>query len=200
MSPIESEDRITCPHCGASTVRRLSFCTICRARLRTSQSHDVEEEPPRTEEIPDAGPGAAARPLDACPHYTLASLMLLTALIGVFLGLTVHSLAYGIIFAFLCIPALIRTIRINRRRKAKGHRMAFSEKILAFGASLGVVVVVAAASGGTLTGCIFFAVFATGSGLRNGGAAFALTMLAFVAAGLVGMFLLRWLWPPRDGW
>ena len=46
MSPIESEERITCPHCGASTLRRLSFCTICRARLGASEADDGEPEPP----------------------------------------------------------------------------------------------------------------------------------------------------------
>jgi hypothetical protein len=197
MSPIENGERITCPHCGASTLRRLSFCTICRARLRSSEADESESEPPAQAGPLPAEPAAGPSPARARPSYTLASLALLTALIGVFLGLTVRSFAYGIIFAFLCIPALVRTIRINRRRKTKGHRMAFSEKILAFGASLGVVVVVAAASGGTLAGII---ALAAGGGLRDEAAAFALMVFAVLAAGLVGLFLLRWLWPPRDGW
>lgn len=196
MTPIDAEDRITCPHCGASTLRRLSFCTICRARLRLSEADGSESTRPAEAGAPWAYPTAASSPVRAHPSYTLASLALLTALIGVFLGVTVRALAYGIIFAFLCVPALIRTIRINERRKAQGQHMAFSEKILAFGASLGVVVVVAAVSGGTLAGGI---ALASGGGLRNGGVAFAFSLLTVAAAGLVGMFLLRWLWPPRDG-
>ena len=197
MSPIEDDERITCPHCGASTLRRLSFCTICRARLRPSEADENESAAPEEAGTPRAEPAAASPPSRARPSYTLASLALLTALIGVFLGLTVRSVSYGIVFAFLCIPALVRTVRINRRRKAKGRRMAFSEKILAFGASLGVVVVVGAASGGTLAGII---ALAAGSGFRGEGGAFVLMVFAVLAAGLVGLFLLRWLWPPRDGW
>jgi hypothetical protein len=125
------------------------------------------------------------------PTYTLASLALLTALIGVFLGVAVRSLAYGIVFLFLCIPALIRTILINHRRKAQGRGLSFSEKILAFGASLVVVVVVAAGSGGAAAGII-----AVGSQSRS--IAMVALVLAVVGGGLVGLFLLRWLWRPRE--
>jgi len=195
MSPIENEERITCPHCGASTLRRLSFCTICRARLGASEADDGAPEPPAEAETPESPFATASSQVHARPSYTLASLALLTALIGVFLGVTVRSFAYGIIFAFLCIPALIRTIWINRRRKAKGHRMAFSEKILAFGASLGVVVVIAAASGGTLVGII---ALAFQENLRHDVTPFVLLVLAVLASGLIGMFLLRWLWRPKE--
>ena len=194
MTPIESEERIACPHCGASTLARLSFCTICRARLRPSEADEGESAPPAEAGTSRAEPAAA--PARSRRSYTLASLALLTALIGVFLGLTVRSLSYGIIFLFLCIPALIRTIRINRRRKARSHSMAFSEKILAFGASLVVVVVVGAASGGTFAGIIAVGI----QGRPDEGTVFATLIFAVLAAGLVGLFLLRWLWPPRYGW
>lgn len=196
MTATDREERITCPHCGASTLRRLSFCTICRARLREGEAEEGGPGSPTEAEESWPGPAAAAPQVHARPSYTLASLALLTALIGIFLGVTVHSVEYGIVFVFLCLPALVRTIWINRRRKAKGQGLIFSEKILTFGASLGVVVVVAGVSGGTAAGIIAVAV--QGADRGGDGAVFAMMIFAVVAGGVVGLLLLRWLWRPRE--
>jgi hypothetical protein len=118
-------------------------------------------------------------------------------LIGVFLGVCIRAPSAGVIVAFLGLPALLRTVLLNARRKAKGHSMPFSEKVFAFAKSMGVVVFIAGISGGILGAIIFGVMDTQGRGGDLGWALFWL-VVGICASGLAGVGLLRWLWLPRE--
>lgn len=144
---------------------------------------------------PAAVAGSSGKP--ANPHYTLASLLLMITLIGVFLGVCIRAPSAGAIVAFLGLPALVRTVLLNARRKARGRSMSFSEKVFAFAKSLGVVVFIGSISGGILGVIIFGVVGGQGRGGDLGWALFWL-VIGICTSGLVGVGLLRWLWLPEE--
>lgn len=128
--------------------------------------------------------------------YTLASLLLIVTLIGVFLGVTVRSPALGTALAFLCVPALVRTIMIRGRLKGRGLPLTLSDKVRAFLWSLFVVAVIAAVSAGTLVlGLLFIP-----PRLLDGSAVVVVLVIltAVGMSGLAGFVLIRWLWWPRE--
>jgi hypothetical protein len=135
--------------------------------------------------------------------YTLASLMLIVTLISVFLGVTVRSPALGTALAFLCVPALVRTIMIRARLKARGLPMSFSDKVREFLWSLFVVAVIATASAGTLflTGSLVVQLSDASHGAVQPAAdVFGLLglLMAVGLSGFVGLVLIRQLWWPRE--
>jgi len=132
--------------------------------------------------------------------YTLASLMLIMTLISVFLGVTVRSPALGTALAFLCVPALVRTIMIRARLKTRGLPMSLSDKVFAFLRSLGVVAVIAAASAGTLflSGSLVVHLSDASHGAVQPAAIVFGLLVAVGLSGLVGFALIRRLWWPRE--
>jgi hypothetical protein len=146
---------------------------------------------------PEPAAAAASSGEPANPHYTLASLLLMITLIGVFLGVCIRAPSAGAIVAFLALPALVRTVLLNARRKARGRSMSFSEKVFTFAKSLGVVVFIASISGGILGVIIFGVIGERGLGRMPGWALF-WVLVGICTSGLVGVGLLRWLWLPDD--
>jgi hypothetical protein len=78
--------------------------------------------------------------------FRLNSLMLTVTLIAVCLGVLRLAPGIGIAFAVLVTPAFIRTILAARKQQAAGQPMSIWEKVLAFGASLGIVTAIVTAS------------------------------------------------------
>jgi hypothetical protein len=163
----------------------------------TNSPDDESGSPFADDARPEPAAVAASSGKPANPHYTLASLLLMITLIGVFLGVCVRAPSAGAIVAFLGLPALVRTVLLNGRQKAKGRSMSFSEKVFAFARSLGIVVFIAAISGGILGAIIFGVIDTQGRGGDVGWALFWL-VVGICASGLVGVGLLRWLWLPGE--
>jgi hypothetical protein len=100
----------------------------------------------------DAARPAAAE-ARAAYQFGISTIMLVITIAAVVLGVFRMSAGVGLALVFLFTPALVRTCIIAVRRKARGRPMSVAAKIGAFAASLGIVIVVVAASIGA-----FFAV------------------------------------------
>jgi hypothetical protein len=132
-------------------------------------------------------------------RFTLASLMLIVTLSAVLFGVIALYRGIGIGLAVLSVPALVRTVGIQWRRRAAGAPLSPVDKGAAFLASLAVVTTITAAS---------FAAFAAicfPAGLAAFGTdAVALAWFGWIvgiAAGLVvAYFLARLLWPASRTW
>lgn len=125
--PLRSRLR-RCSGCGATCAVSDERCWLCLGMLHPlSERLDGETLPPT----------AAA---DASrSQFSLATLLLLTTLIAVCLGLIRLNPCLGTWAVLLIVPALIRTLYLGAGEKARGHRLSVYEKVLAFIASLGVI-------------------------------------------------------------
>jgi hypothetical protein len=196
MTADRHEFRITCPHCGAATLQRLSFCVGCRASLLPANDLGAVNAPVSGDSESPAVPPAAPPPTPASPRYTLASLALWMVLISVFLAVAVRSPGYGVAFLFLCLPALTRTIQVNGLRKAAGQPMSMREKTLEFLYSFAVVLAVTGVSGGIIYGGVVVSVAGAGRGGLDSGGIFGM-LCTLTCAGVIGLLLLVRFWPPR---
>lgn len=155
---------------------------------------------------PPIAPPALVPPVPMQRTFTLSSLFLVMTLIAVCLGVAVQLPGLGIPLAILCTPALIRTMLIRARRRAKGRSMTAGEKVLVFLGSLAVVTTIAVAAGGAFVAVCFslglagFSVSLGGSSsTRLGAALFIAGWVLGIGLGLtVGFFLVRWLWKRKD--
>jgi len=198
MTEPETTEVVACPRCGAQTPRKLPFCQHCQAELHEDGA-SVEPTSPFADTagpVPIAEVASSRAPTH--PHYTLASLLLMITLIGIFLGVSVRTPSAGVVLAFLGLPALVRTVLLNARRKATGRSMSFGEKVLAFAQSLGVVVAIAAVSGGTLAAIVYVAISGIRGRSANAAWVFSWLGVAICVSGLVGVGLLRRFWWPKE--
>jgi hypothetical protein len=116
-----------CPFCGASLLPEQDICWLCHARL-------------------DA-PGAAQSPFAVPPkfaastagQFSIATILLVTTLIAVCLGVFRYSPGLGVVLMIFAAPALVRTIYVGRREKRHGQRMTIGGKIGQFLLSLAVM-------------------------------------------------------------
>ncbi|MCA9101694.1 MAG: hypothetical protein KDA63_11115 [Planctomycetales bacterium] len=124
--------------------------------------------------------------------------MLIVALAAVLFGVIAMRWGFGIILAVLTVPALVRTIGIQVRRRAAGAPLSPSDKVLAFVGSLAVVTVIAVSAIAAFAAICFPAgLFA----MRNGDAVARLGWIVGTMVGLAVAFILgRWLWPARRTW
>ena len=146
-------------------------------------------------------------------QFSIATLLLVTTLIGVSLGLFRVSPALGVLSLVLIIPAVIRTTLLARRERFFGGRMTAAEKVAVFLGSLVVAFLCLAATviagGAACTVCILsggaaslmIGLEANNVPAANGAMALFGT-LAFVATLLAGAYTL-WktflvTWPPRE--
>ena len=135
--------------------------------------------------------------------FTLSSLFLVMTLIAVCLGVAVQLPGLGIPLAILCTPALIRTMLIRARRRAKGRSMTAGEKVLVFLGSLAVVTTIAVAAGGAFV-AVCFSLGLGGFIVSDNAQGFWIALMIAgwvlgIGLGLtVGFFLVRWLWKRKD--
>jgi len=146
---------------------------------------------------PFAFPSAAPPPATSQRTFSLATLLLIITLVSVFLGITVRVPAAGVIVMFLALPALVRTVMIRTRRKAKGLAMPLGAKVVAFVQSLAIIVVICIASVGAFAATMFLAYWMVGGASRRLPDAVTIgqTVLAVGASGIVGVLLMIGLWP-----
>lgn len=179
-----------CPECGAEYPEQGARCWLCGSPLPA--------EAPAGEAAALPAESAAAPPV---PQWTfgLSSLMLVTTLVAVCLGLGSIAPGLGIVLAIVSAPALVRTFVASARRKASGERLTPAEKLTAFFGSVGVVVIV-----GISAAIAFYATcwIACGAAAAVGAdeGAFLVGIVVGVLVGIVVLVLmLRWLWPLRGG-
>jgi len=138
--------------------------------------------------------------------FQLSSLLLTVTWIAVCLGVALHSIGLGIALAVVGTPAMARTAVAAVRRKAAGRPMDVQEKLAAFAGSLGVVVAIGVAAGGTFfamcwAGFFGGAMLGEAAGAKHyeplgwgivGGLA-----LGTIAGLIVAFLVIRRLWPQR---
>ena len=187
----------------------LVLCTLYRV-LRT---YDLRPIPPLTIMFPPIdNPTAAARDqLQPPRQFSIATLLLVTTLIGVCLGLFRFSPVLGVLSLALIVPAVIRTTLLARREKFFGGKLSAAEKVAVFLGSVIVAFLCLAAT--VIAGGVACTVCVLGGGavsLAIGGNNVPATdgvvvlagMLGFVATLLAGAYT-GWktflvTWPPRD--
>lgn len=191
MSASDSPESWHCPGCGAENDPGRASCWLCAEPV-------------------GLGPGAPSAPTALVPPvplqrtFTLSSLFLVMTLIAVCLGVAVQVPGLGIPLAILCTPALIRTMLIRSRRRAKGRSMTAGDKVLAFLGSLAVVTTIAVAAGGAFVAVCFSLGLASFSISLNGSNDWGIALMIAgwvlgIGIGLtVGFFLVRWLWKRKD--
>ncbi|HUE74374.1 MAG TPA: hypothetical protein VMP01_26060 [Pirellulaceae bacterium] len=125
----ESRQR-RCPQCGASCAVEATQCWLCRAALPA----DVVG----TLRVPSVGDGTRSVPTT----FSLATILLVITLIAVCLGVFRLSPGFGIAVVCFAVPALIRSVVVGVQQKRAGERQSIGEKLTAFAASLGIMLLV----------------------------------------------------------
>lgn len=170
-----------CPACGAIIERAWSHCWLCGSDLV------------RTPDGLKVAPGSAtiqtaARPpvLTSPTSFSLQSVMLVVTLAALVLGSFSIAPGLGIFLAIVCVPALIRTAIMLRRRESQGTAADAKSKAIMFAASLAVVAVAGVAAS------IAFGIVCTTSGLvalgANGMDSWVIA-IPFLLGGGVGLYV-----------
>jgi len=176
---------LVCPDCGVWNRGGKTACFLCGHRLVTAWPATMPEVPksPTSPTSPDLV-NPYAPPTDfhsPALTFRINSLLIVTAVIAVCLGVMHERLVLGIILAVAVAPALVYTFIVAARRKARGRPIAVLEKVGTFLAALaGVVVIALAAVIAFFVTCIPVAFADVGAG--NTGA-----MLALVTGGTAGV-------------
>jgi hypothetical protein len=140
---------------------------------------------------------------DKPQQFSLATLLLVTALVAVCLALFRAAPLLGAIYLLLGVPAFIRTLLLAQREKRYGGRLTAAEKVAVFLGSLAVVllVVLGAAVAGWL---VFLGGLVTAMAARSlgEGPVLGLVVLGTMAALTVGILtawhMFRISWPSRE--
>jgi hypothetical protein len=132
MSSPPPDDGNPCPDCGASLPGEANYCWLCGKALQEG----------------GAGAAGSAGPVErrAAYQFSLSSLLLIITLVAVLLGVFRIAPGVALALAFLTAPALVKTCIAVARRKARGQRVAPLAKLGIFAGSLGIVIVVVAAT------------------------------------------------------
>ena len=134
---------LRCPQCGAARDEGAARCWLCHAEL-----------PPAGREPFSAGDPAAERgrwpkttldPFATGQQFSIATVLMITTLIAVCLGVLRLSPGFGIAVIVFAVPALIRTVVVGVQTKSAGKRLSIGDKLTAFVASLGLMILVAIA-------------------------------------------------------
>ena len=143
------------------------------------------------------------QPIAKPQQFSLATLLLVTALIAVCLALFRSAPILGVIYLLLAVPAFVRTVLLAQREKRHGGRLTAAEKVAVFLGSIAVVVVViiAALVMGWLVFLAGLAVAMLGHALSDQavvGAVFTGAILAVFVGILTGWHMFRISWPSRE--
>lgn len=79
-------------------------------------------------------------------QFSLATILLVMTLIAVCFGAFGISPGLGLAVAAFAAPALIRTLVVGAQQKRAGQRLSIADKLTAFLASLGIMILVAVAA------------------------------------------------------
>ncbi len=152
MSAPQANVERACPECGASPMKG-GHCWLCGKALEPAAT--AAAEPPARPEHRSAF------------QFSLASLMLFVTLCAVVLGAFSIAPIIGIGLAVLSTPALVWTAVSATRRRARGEPMSPGQKVGAFAAALGIVLVICIAAGIAFCGtCLVWFLAGTSMGRR----------------------------------
>lgn len=118
-----------CSECSADLAAEADRCWLCGADL--SDDSKTVSTPAAVESI---SPTANT--------FTLSSLFLLMTLVAVGAGVVAAAPGLGVLFVILATPALIRTVAITSKQKARGAATTPGQKIALFLSSIGLVLLV----------------------------------------------------------
>jgi hypothetical protein len=76
------------------------------------------------------------------PQFSIATILLITTLIAVCLGVFRLSPGFGIAVVAFAVPALVRAVVAGAKSKSGGRRLSIGDKLQMFAASLGLMVLV----------------------------------------------------------
>jgi hypothetical protein len=124
-APSSSATERLCPQCGASCALDVARCWLCHAEL--APATDAEASP---------------SPTQATTQFSIATILLVTTLIAVCLGVFRISPGLGLAIVAFAAPALIRTFVVGVQQKRVGQSLSIGEKLTAFVASLGIMILV----------------------------------------------------------
>ena len=192
-----------CPECGSQVRAGEERCWLCHAQLPAGQRG---RESFRAEDGPVAGSPARndSRPSAAASQqFSLATILLVITLIAVCLGVLRISPGFGIAVLVFAVPALIRTVVVGAQVKSVGQRLSIGEKLTAFAASLGIMILVGIAGvvafqiacWGTC-GVIMLTADAAGASSPNESILYISVAIGSLAALAVGLWIM-WLTRPR---
>lgn len=181
-----------CRECGAAYPLTGQKCWLCGA--------DLPERAALTTAPTSENPFAAS----AHRTFSLSSLFLVMTLAAVCLGVFAAAPGVGVALAIVATPALVRTMVVSSRGKARGSRLSPTEKVWTFAASACLLVVVIAAAGIAFFYACATVVFGNPFGVRTPGVSQAVglaTLVLCVLVGIgvpVGLFYIFWgRKPPR---
>jgi hypothetical protein len=131
-----------CPECGAQVAASDAVCWLCHRQLIITAEAVGERTPAIL--VPARPRGqTAGHPL----QFSIETLLLVTTLIAVCLGLSLSAPGLGIPLAMVAVPALVRTLIAGHQERAVGGKLSLAEKVLTFLASTGIMIAVLAAGG-----------------------------------------------------
>lgn len=185
----QSRTPVQCPSCGASVSPGQSSCWLCHAPLEA-----MGETP--------TSPFAAEHPFvpRAAGQFTIATILLVTTLIAVCLGVFRYSPGLGVLLIVLAAPALVRTVFVGRREQRRGRRLTTGGKIGQFVVSLVIMYAVWMAAGMaffmTCAGSLGLAAVADTAAPQTGGGVMVMGLIAsLVFSACVAVLILRATWP-----
>jgi len=119
-----------CPHCNAKQMGPAESCWLCDSSLSLQQVR-----------LPPPGSFATVEPERF--SFSLATMLLMITLASVGMGLLVALPGLGVLACIVMVPVLVRTVRVVRKREARGKEVSSSEKISLFVGSFVVSTVLA---------------------------------------------------------
>jgi len=137
------------------------------------------------------------------PSYNLGSLLLLTTLVAVVLGVTVHAPGWGILLMLFAVPPFIRTALIVGRLQRRGVTASLGRKAILYLDSVGIMF----AFGVMTTLTLFATSFIMGTvgvpilailGVASGYLAATTVLLSLLASLVVLVKMALVLWPYQE--
>ncbi len=179
-----------CPSCGAGSEPDRTHCWLCFAPL--------DAPPPAVPAIVVDERLAVANPA----QFSIATILLVTTLVAVLLGLFRLSPGLGVVLVIFSVPALVRTVYVGRREKNRGQRVSTGGKIGHFFLSLVIMYAVwTAASTAFFVAAIgtCFAAIATSNVSEEAATGVGIAgLILSVVVGLVVAGVILWAtWPKR---
>jgi hypothetical protein len=183
MTPAPSQS-IICPNCTAANPADATICRRCELPLPTSESTLAE----------DSRQAALRRMREDPSHgmqFSLSSVLIGLTVVAILFGIMAQMPGIGMLIAFCCLPAFIRTSLLIRKRERMGRPTSTERKVLSFVGSIVFALITSAvvliASVGT-----FCTICLTG-GTKGGDSLIIFSgTVALVVTLVVAYFLFKW--------
>lgn len=151
MNSLESNDVVACPQCSAPLPTQARYCWLCGVSLRPN----VPNAAVANAAAPNAAESAPIIEPRAAYQFGISTLLLAMTMLAVLMGLFAIQPGIGLAVTFLATPPLIRTCIVAAKRKTRGLPMSPLAKLGIFSSTLGIVIVVVAASIGAFVAVCF---------------------------------------------